>query len=255
MDNKDSFLPDTTQTQGIPSNIPPVQTIPPIQQNLINRMFSEKPIVPVIAGACIVLIILGSTIIGIAYGIRSAVNETKLDIQKLTCDIMCFVTTAIYVLSFVLMIIKWKTVRNLFCLSGLFTWSMVLGAILLIPLIAVNFGLSHLFDIIGLRGTDWNAIFSNDWFAIFTFICIVPAISEEILFRGIMQTSLAEITTPVKAILMTSLLFAIIHLNPLHMPYIFALSILLCWVRWKSRSILPVIILHCIHNYVVVLGF
>ncbi len=84
-------------------------------------------------------------------------------------------------------------------------------------------------------------------------ICILPAIVEEIGFRGLIQHWLQPAIGPWKAILMTSVLFSLIHFSLLSAPYLFLVGVYLGWLRWKSGSLYPCIIVHFLHNLAVVL--
>ncbi len=89
----------------------------------------------------------------------------------------------------------------------------------------------------------------------FFFMCLMPGISEEAGFRGVMQTMLLKAVTPGKAIAVSSLLFAAAHFSFFGFPYLFLVGLLLGWVRHRTGSIYPGIIIHAAHNAVVVFYF
>jgi membrane protease YdiL (CAAX protease family) len=79
---------------------------------------------------------------------------------------------------------------------------------------------------------------------------IVAGICEEVGFRGYMQVPLEKKYGPVAAIVITSIVFMLIHLShswakPI-LPHIFLASVLLGILAWKSGSIIPGIIGHSI---------
>lgn len=77
--------------------------------------------------------------------------------------------------------------------------------------------------------------------------CILAPIMEELLFRGLILQTLKRYGN-VFAILVTSLLFALLHGNiPQSVP-VFALSVIICYVVLKSGSILPGIAIHFLNN-------
>ncbi len=84
-------------------------------------------------------------------------------------------------------------------------------------------------------------------------ICIAPAICEELFFRGFLLTSFKVNKYPVIAILVTSVLFGLFHMNLLQFVTGFSLGIVLGFVTYKSKSIYPAIILHFLNNFVAVL--
>jgi membrane protease YdiL (CAAX protease family) len=84
---------------------------------------------------------------------------------------------------------------------------------------------------------------------LFLAIIIIAPIGEEIVFRGFLQKFLEEHWLDItKAILVTSLFFAVIHFNPFWIIQIYLLGIILGFLSWKTKSIIPSIILHSLNN-------
>lgn len=93
---------------------------------------------------------------------------------------------------------------------------------------------------------------------ILTFLSLVvmPPIVEETVFRGFVFSGLRTKLKPVFAALITSLLFATAHLQlgsgqaPLWVAAIdtFTLSLVLCYLRFKTDSLWPGIMLHALKN-------
>ena len=81
--------------------------------------------------------------------------------------------------------------------------------------------------------------------------CVMPAVWEEIAFRGLIQTSLGKKFRKREAIFITSALFAIIHITTFSWPYLFLLGVILGFLRMKTQSLWPVIAVHFLHNLVV----
>ncbi|SVC67260.1 uncharacterized protein METZ01_LOCUS320114, partial [marine metagenome] len=83
---------------------------------------------------------------------------------------------------------------------------------------------------------------------IFATVLIAP-VSEEILFRGFLQQFLENHWKDVtKAVLITSLFFAAIHMNPGWLIQIYLLGIILGYLAWKTGSVFPGLILHSLNN-------
>ena len=80
---------------------------------------------------------------------------------------------------------------------------------------------------------------------------VMPAVWEEIAFRGLIQGKFGEVVGHKEAILLTSILFAIIHINFLSWIYLFFLGIVLGFLRHYTKSLWPCIVLHFMHNFVV----
>jgi hypothetical protein len=82
-------------------------------------------------------------------------------------------------------------------------------------------------------------------------LCVMPAIFEEIAFRGIIQGRLARVVTRTESLLITSFAFGIIHMSLVSLPYLAALGLLLGWLRQRSGSLVPSMVVHGVHNLVV----
>lgn len=79
-------------------------------------------------------------------------------------------------------------------------------------------------------------------------IVIVAPIVEEIIFRGLILSRLNKAMNTTVALIISSLLFAILHGHILWIAYTFVLGILFGIVAIKTESILPSIILHMSFN-------
>ena len=56
---------------------------------------------------------------------------------------------------------------------------------------------------------------------------------------------------PTRAIVLASALFMAMHLSVLSAPYLFALGLLLGWTKWKTGSLYPSMLVHFLHNLIV----
>ena len=81
-------------------------------------------------------------------------------------------------------------------------------------------------------------------------ICLIPGITEEIAFRGLIQHWLHTVLKPWRAIVLTAALFTALHMSVLSAPILFLAGMLFGWVKWKSRSLYPSILMHIIYNWV-----
>lgn len=80
-------------------------------------------------------------------------------------------------------------------------------------------------------------------------VAIIAPIGEELLFRGFLQQFLEQNWKDItRAILITSLLFSIIHMNPYWFIQIYVLGVMLGFLSWKTNSIFPPLILHALNN-------
>ena len=84
---------------------------------------------------------------------------------------------------------------------------------------------------------------------LFLAVVIVAPIGEEIVFRGFLQKFLEDYWKDItRAVLVTSLFFAMIHFNPFWTIQIYLLGIVLGFLSWKTKSVFPSILLHSINN-------
>lgn len=80
---------------------------------------------------------------------------------------------------------------------------------------------------------------------------IIAPLAEEVVFRGaILRALLEKFSKPWTAIVISALLFALIHLNPAQMPHAFLVGLLLGWMYWRTGSIIPGLLLHVVNNTV-----
>ncbi len=84
-------------------------------------------------------------------------------------------------------------------------------------------------------------------------IAVCPAICEELLFRGFILTGLQVEKHPVFAIVTSSIMFGIFHMNVFQFITGMILGSVLGFVTYKSKSIYPAMALHFLNNLVAVL--
>lgn len=112
--------------------------------------------------------------------------------------------------------------------------------------------LTYAFDIPEEGITDLFFDAGFGWTAVILLICVQPAIIEELAFRGVILHGLRGAMSDREAIIVSSLMFAILHLNLLGIPYLFVVGATAGWIRIKSGSLLPCMLLHFCHNFLVI---
>ena len=89
---------------------------------------------------------------------------------------------------------------------------------------------------------------SRNIFGIISITIMAPLV-EELLFRGAIQGyMLRKGMKPLHAILIASAIFGIIHMNPIQIPFAFAIGIIFGWLYYRTGSVVPGIIGHFINN-------
>ena len=83
-------------------------------------------------------------------------------------------------------------------------------------------------------------------------LCIMPALMEEWLCRGVLWVASRRIASARNTILITSILFAMMHgLGggwTLEFPHRFVAGLIFGWLRLRSGSLLPGMLAHYLHN-------
>ncbi|MFW5882389.1 MAG: CPBP family intramembrane glutamic endopeptidase [Planctomycetota bacterium] len=84
-------------------------------------------------------------------------------------------------------------------------------------------------------------------------VALCPAFFEEIGFRGLLQSRLTAIYGLRQGLLFTATMFALAHGLTLALPILFALGLYLCWLRLRSDSLWPVIVMHMVYNSLIII--
>ena len=87
---------------------------------------------------------------------------------------------------------------------------------------------------------------------IYSFLAAVifAPVLEELLFRGIILEGFLHNYSPKKAILWSALIFGIAHANPLQFLNAFFAGLFIGWIYFKTRSLIPGIMIHFINNLI-----
>jgi membrane protease YdiL (CAAX protease family) len=97
--------------------------------------------------------------------------------------------------------------------------------------------------------STFNTLMAEQIFIIsITIIGIIPALTEELFFRGLILDGLKNNYSKRTAILISSLLFGIVHLNPWQFVGGFIIGVVSAWICLKTNSILLSIYIHFFNN-------
>ncbi|MCH8326420.1 MAG: CPBP family intramembrane metalloprotease [Bacteroidetes bacterium] len=91
-------------------------------------------------------------------------------------------------------------------------------------------------------------------FVIFV-VSIVPAVSEEIMFRGFIQTSFELKLKSRWAIVITAVFFGLYHFNPYGLIPLIILGLYFSFAAYMSRSIFVPMILHFTNNFIAIIMY
>lgn len=77
---------------------------------------------------------------------------------------------------------------------------------------------------------------------------VLPGVCEESLYRGYMQRGLLRRWSPVTAIGLTSLFFAVMHMDVQHSLGVLPLGVWFGFVAWRTGSVWPAVLCHFVNN-------
>lgn len=90
-------------------------------------------------------------------------------------------------------------------------------------------------------------ILQSGWLGIVC-ISVLGPILEELLFRGAITKVLLRKYSPVKAILISGLIFGVFHINPAQVVSASLVGFFLAWLYYKTQSLIPCILIHILNN-------
>ncbi len=109
---------------------------------------------------------------------------------------------------------------------------------------AVNWPLARLFpdsfsfDEVSRRASDLVDTAHGGWVVLLAFVVIVGApVVEEIVYRGVVQPGLVASWGSSVGVILTAVLFAAIHMQPIEFPGLFAFALVLGWARHSTGTI------------------
>lgn len=152
------------------------------------------------------------------------------------------------------------------------TASTIKGKIKLVPMLIVVgitilcvFGFSYLISLldIGLISLTGKASLGASvpegflgYLVTVIVFAIVPAVVEEFVYRGAVYNGLAKSYTPVKAILLSAVIFTLMHFSIFQTVYQMIMGAIAAIICYYTGSIIYAIVFHMINNFTVVtLGY
>lgn len=129
--------------------------------------------------------------------------------------------------------------------TGLIALWVLWGIVLVIATSMVIEPIVDLFPSIGMEALS-KAIGTGGW-AILTSVVAAP-ILEEVLFRGIVQRSLVEHIGRFRGIVAAAAIFGIVHFIPQQIVNAFFVGLILGFIYYRTRSIIPVVLIHALNN-------
>lgn len=151
---------------------------------------------------------------------------------------------------------KYKTSKAEIGLDHHLTWTdLLLAPAAFVVYILLSFVLTSIFshfpfyNVNQVQDTGFSGLSHGyEYFLAFFTLVIVAPFAEETLFRGYLLGKLRKYVPVWAAVLITSLLFGIVHFEWNVSVDVFALSIVLCILRIQTGRLAPSIVLHMIKN-------
>ncbi len=125
--------------------------------------------------------------------------------------------------------------------------------------LAMLFGLSNIniqfiqfLDSVGIKTSQANIVIGgfSDYIILVITIAIIPAVVEELLFRGLILNHTIG-SNKWATYLAVGFMFAIFHGSLSQLIYQFIYGVLLCALCDKAKSVIPVILTHFLNNFVI----
>jgi membrane protease YdiL (CAAX protease family) len=84
-------------------------------------------------------------------------------------------------------------------------------------------------------------------------VAVVPAIVEEMLFRGLIQRTFERLMSPVVSAVLAGTIFGLYHLNPSELVPLIGLGVFFGLLRYRSQSLVVPMVAHFLNNFMAVL--
>ncbi len=230
-----------TPHRDVEEVLPPVEVIKPTEGELVR---AKAPHVQTLFWTYFAVVLAAGVITFAVF------QHREPGVQILLQTAALFVTTCIFAA------MHWPSLAVQLRRFGLGNPAALAAFGILAPLLVVNY-LYHGWIIRALEAHDKQPLVQlrEGGFGevgLIIFFCVFPAILEEIAFRGLVQHWLQVALKPWRAIAFAAFLFTILHFSILSFPYLFAVGVLLGWAKWKTGSLYPSMLLHFVHNLVVI---
>lgn len=147
---------------------------------------------------------------------------------------------------------------------GSFGWSWIFMAPVITLTMLFGMGLVNVIFVMPFTGSEFenpqiealtggSTLSLSELGALMILVAVVAPIVEELFFRGMLYPVLRRRWSAPVAIIVNGFLFALIHVIPILLPGLFFVGMVLAWVRERSGSVIPCIVIHALQNGTVLL--
>lgn len=176
----------------------------------------------------------------LVMGKDTVMNATGLII---TMAVFSILTMAVFLLA------KWSVVSRHWVRTRpwfVLFWCVVAALGAIVPSVWLQ---EHMPELPNVVEGEFDMIMKDRWG--YFVVGLLAPLAEEMVFRGaILRSLLRWKQNPWVGIVISALLFAVIHMNPAQMPHAFLIGLLLGWMYWRTDSIVPGVVYHWVNNTV-----
>ena len=167
-------------------------------------------------------------------------DKLSINMQIVIPEIILLIPALVYVI-----VLRPKTVDgvSMSVVSPLTTLLTVVLTFCIMPLVMLINSLSSLFVENGVSTTMNSLVKENPIWMNLIIIALLPAVVEEFIFRGLILNGYKR-RNPLMAILLSSFLFGIMHMNLNQFSYAFVIGLIFGLLAYATGSLLPSILGH-----------
>jgi len=209
-----------------------------------SPLFRRSPLRPALS---LYFALLGCSVIAFAL-----VRTGEMD----QADAEILITVAMSVLVVVWVMASFRRVAPGLVRLGEGKWyirAVVLGCVTFILAFAAVKLVVAALDVPQISGSGPLLKAGYGWWVVILTVCVQPAVIEELAFRGVLLAGLQPVLGMRDAVIVSALMFMILHLTVLSFPHLLLIGLVLGWMRVRSGSLYPGMVLHFTHNLLVVL--
>lgn len=176
----------------------------------------------------------------LVMGKESAMNATGMIITMAVFSVLTMV---------VFLWAKWSVVSRHWVRTRpwfVLFWCVLAALGALIPSVWIQ---EHMPELPNIVEGEFDMIMKDRWG--YLVVGLLAPLAEEMVFRGaILRSLLRWKENPWIGIVISAVLFAVIHMNPAQMPHAFLIGLLLGWMYYRTDSIVPGVVYHWVNNTV-----
>lgn len=176
----------------------------------------------------------------LVMGKESAMNATGMIITMAVFSVLTMV---------VFLWAKWSVVSRHWVRTRpwfVLFWCVLAALGALIPSVWIQ---EHMPELPNIVEGEFDMIMKDRWG--YLVVGLLAPLAEETVFRGaVLRSLLRWKENPWIGIVISAVLFAVIHMNPAQMPHAFLIGLLLGWLYYRTDSIVPGVVYHWVNNTV-----